>query len=161
DPRIHAFVLNVGGGGVMTEIVSNSPTLATVINVAGGLTYGFSRDRLDASHPVYSVIQSILEPADPLLYARRLVKEPATVGGVMNSPKSVLLIEAVWDEILANEGTEALARAAGMPLAAPDLGSITGVPLDEVMPVMGVIQGVPVKSVTTALVQASPATHGS
>src|SRR4029078_1861689 len=67
DPRIHAFVLNVGGGGVMTEIVSNSPPLAPVINVAGGLTYGFSKDRLDASHPVYSVIQSILEPADPLL----------------------------------------------------------------------------------------------
>ena len=29
------FVLNVGGGGIMTEIVSNSPTLATLIQLLG------------------------------------------------------------------------------------------------------------------------------
>jgi dienelactone hydrolase len=161
DPRINAFVLNVGGGGIVTEIVSNAPALSGLVSTVGGLTLGFGMDRLDASHPLSNVLQSILDPADPLVYARRIVAQPSTVGGVKNAPKSVILIEAVWDEIVANEGSEALARAIGMPLAAPNIGPITGVPLAEALPTAGVIQGTPVSSVTAVLVQASPGTHGS
>jgi dienelactone hydrolase len=161
DPRINAFVLNVGGGGIVTEILSNAPALATLVGTAGGLNFGFSADRLDASHPLSNVLQSILDPADPLLYARRIALSPSSIGGVKNAPKSVILIEAVWDEVVANEGSEALARAIGMQLAAPSLGAITGVPLTEALPQGGAIQGTPVSSVTAVLVQASPGTHGS
>jgi hypothetical protein len=162
DPRIGAFFLNVGGGGILTELVSHAPALATLVGTAGGLTFGLFADRLDSSHPLVSLLQSILDPADPLTHARGLVTSPATVNGVPNPPKSVILVEALWDELVANEGSEALARAAGMSLVVPNVGPNGGVALPEVMPgAGGVIQGTPVAGATAVLVQASPATHGS
>jgi len=162
DPRVGALVLNVGGGGILTELVSNAPWLASLVGTAGGLNFGLSHDRLDASHPLVQLLQSILDPADPLSHARRIVRSPASIGGVPNPPKSVILVEALWDELVANEGSEALARAAGMPLAAPSAGTNGGVTLPEAKPgADGSIHDLPVSGITAVLVQASPATHGS
>jgi hypothetical protein len=161
DPTLHHFVLNVGGGGIVTEILSNAPALATLVSTAGGLNFGIPRDRLDVTHPLGGLLQSILDPADPLTHARAIVQSPVVFAGKPNPPKSVILIEAFWDEIVANEGSEALARAAGMKLASPSLGPRTGVPLEAVAPVGGVIAGTPVSGVTAVLVQASPASHGA
>ncbi|MEP7121244.1 MAG: hypothetical protein ABJE95_10055 [Byssovorax sp.] len=161
DPTIRNFVLNVGGGGIVTEILSNAPALATLVSTAGGLNFGVPRDQLDGTHPLGGLLQSILDPADPLTHARAIVKSPAVFAGKPNPPKSVILIEAFWDEIVANEGSEALARAAGMKLASPSLGPRTGVPLDAVAPVDGAIHDTPVSGATAVLVQASPASHGA
>jgi hypothetical protein len=160
DPTIHHFVLNVGGGGIVTEVLSNAPALATLVSTAGGLNFGIPRDRLDGTHPIGGVLQSILDPADPLTHARAIVQSPVVFAGKKNPPKSVILIESLWDEIVANEGSEALARAAGMKLASPNVGPRTGVPLEVAAPVGGVISGTPISGVTAVLVQASPATHG-
>ena len=161
DPRLRGFVLNVGGGGVFTEIVSNAPYLATAVGTVGALTYGVTGDRLDASHPLVGLLQTIFDPADPLTHARRIALAPGTVDGQVQAPRSAILIEAVYDEIVANAGTEALARAAGFPLAVPNVGSNAGVPLGLATPKSGVIAGVPVAGATAVLVQASPGTHGS
>jgi dienelactone hydrolase len=162
DPRVNALVLNVGGGGILTELVSNAPWLASLVGTAGGLNFGLSHDRLDESHPLVHLLQSILDPADPLSHARRIVQSPATVNGVPNAKKSVILVEALWDELVANEGSEALARVAGMPLAVPNAGTNGGVTLPEAKPgADGSIHDVPAGGVTAVVVQASPATHGS
>jgi hypothetical protein len=161
DPTIRHFVLNVGGGGIVTEILSNAPALGTLVSTAGGLNFGVPRDRLDITHPLGGLLQSILDPADPLTHARGIVQSPVLFAGQPNPPKSVILIEALWDEIVANEGSEALARAAGMKLASPNVGPRTGVPLQVVTPVNGVIQGTPLGNITAVLVQASPASHGA
>jgi hypothetical protein len=161
DPTIRHFVLNVGGGGIVTEVLSNAPALATLVSTAGGLNFGVPRDQLDGTHPLGGLLQSILDPADPLTHARSIVESPVMFAGQPNPPKNVILIEALWDEIVANEGSEALARAAGMKLASPNVGPRTGVPLDVVTPVNGVIQGTPTSGVTAVLVQASPASHGA
>ena len=161
DPTLRHFVLNVGGGGIVTEVLSNAPALATLVSTAGGLNFGVPRDRLDITHPLGGLLQSILDPADPLTHARAIVQTPVLFAGKPNPPKSVILIEALWDEIVANEGSEALARAAGMKLASPNVGPRTGVPLDVVTPVNGVIQGTPLGNITAVLVQASPASHGA
>jgi dienelactone hydrolase len=159
EPRIGAFVLNVGGGGIVTELVANAPSLGSLVGSVGALVLGVTGDRLDASHPAAQILQSILDPADPLTHARRMAAQPATLNGALNAPKSVVLIEALWDELVANEGGEALARVGGLSLATPNVGSNAGVPLAEAKPgADGLIRGA--GGVTTVLVQASPATHG-
>jgi hypothetical protein len=161
EPRIGAMVLNVGGGGVLTEIVANAPGLGTILGTAGGLSFGIPRDRLGGNHPLVHMLQAILDPADPLSYAGAIVNDPVAVPSAAGGKKSVLLIEVIWDELVSNEGTEALAYAAGMPLASPHVGPNGGVVLSIAEPVGGEIRGVPVAGATAVVVQASPATHGS
>jgi hypothetical protein len=159
DPHIRAFCLNVGGGGVLTDVISNGPGLA-IASSLGGITYGIPNDRLTFSHPLLNILQGILDPADPLAHAARWVKSPAVVNGVPNAPKNLLLTEVLWDELIANEGGEALALAGGLPLAVPNVGSNAGVTLPTAAPQAGVLQGVPVAGATALLIQVGPATHG-
>jgi hypothetical protein len=161
EPRVQAMVLNVGGGGVLTEIVANAPALGTILGTLAGVSFGLVGDRFTEYNPVLNMLQLILDAADPLTHARGIVLDPPTILGAPNPPKSVVLVEVLWDELISNEGTEALALAAGMPLAAPHVGPNGGVELPVVEPVAGVIRGVPVADATAVLVQASPATHGS
>ncbi|HVY48462.1 MAG TPA: hypothetical protein VHB21_21385, partial [Minicystis sp.] len=159
DPKIRFLVLNVGGGGVLTEILSNSPALNSILGIAGGL-YGFTRDRLDDAHFLIDLIQSMLDPADPLTHARFIQAEPRVVGGKTNPPKSVVLIEALYDELVTNEGSEAVSRAAGFRLASPNVGPNGGVDLPVATPTGGSIHDTPKPGITAVLLQASPATHG-
>ena len=80
DPKIRHFVLNVGGGGVLTEIVANSPNLAELFSAAS-LVYGFTADRYDESHPLVQLIQATFDPADPLAHAGFLLGTPRVVAG--------------------------------------------------------------------------------
>jgi hypothetical protein len=160
DPKIRHFVLNVGGGGLLTEIISNSPSLSSLLGVAAGI-YGFTRARFDQSQLLVELIQSMVDPADPLTHARFIQTSPRAVGGKTNPPKNVVLIEAVWDEIVSNEGGEAAARAAGLSLASPNIGSNAGLTFPIAKPDATGIHDVPRTGVTAVLVQASPGTHGS
>ena len=157
DTRIRGFLLNVGGGGIATELVANGPYLASIVGTVASLAFGISGDRLDAAHPFMGILQTILDPADPLTHARRVLTAPAA-----DIPaKSVVLVEAIWDEIVPNEGTEALARAMGLFLATPNVGTNAGVPFTTATPVNGILSNVPAVGLTGVLVQASPGTHGS
>lgn len=162
DPRIQAMVMNVGGGGILTEMVANSPVFSTLVGTAGGLTYGIGLDRFTWRHPMVNMLQWILDPADPLTYAKKLISDPVVVEGTPAKRKSMILIEALWDELVTNEASEALAKAAGMPLCAPNVGPAGGVSLEMLMDAGAAgYSGVPVMGATAVLVQASPATHGS
>lgn len=161
EPRIGAFVLNVGGGGIITEIGARAPTISGVLSGGANLVYGVSNEWLDEAHPASTLLQTIIEPGDPLTHAHRIVREPAVIGGAPNDPKSVILIEVVWDELVSNEGSEALARAAGFPLAEPNVGPNGGVDLPVAPAAGGVTKDVPALGITAVLVQASPASHGS
>lgn len=161
DPHVKAFVLNVGGGGLILELGANSPNIATSLNQAAALNFGFANGRFASGHPLLQVLQHIVDPGDPLLYARNIVTSPLTINGAKNPPKDVIQIEALWDETVSNQSNEALARAAGFPLAEPSVGAMTGIPLGSAMPSGGVISGVPVAGTTAVLIQAGPATHSS
>ena len=160
DPRYRAMVLNVGGGGILIELISHGPLLGSIIGSLGGLTFGVPYDRLNFQHPIVNLLQPVLDGADPLSYSDFLVREPVTVEAT-GSPKSIVLIEVLWDELMANEGTEALASAAGIPLAEPNVGENGGLQLERASPSGGEIRDVPDAGRTVVLVQASPATHGS
>jgi hypothetical protein len=159
DPRYRAMVLNVAGGGILFELVSNGPLLSSIVGPLAGLTFGITNDRLNWKHPLGSLLQPVLDAGDPLTFADRFVKRPVTVTAT-DTPKSIVLIEVLWDELIANEGTEALAKAGGVPLAAPNVGPHSDVALEEVQPVDGVVRGAPSPDHTVVVVQASPATHG-
>ncbi|MFO0757589.1 MAG: hypothetical protein U0359_13925 [Byssovorax sp.] len=161
DPGLMTFALNVPGGGLMTELGSTSPGIASSLKLAATLNFGFAKGRFAPSHPLLHIIQHIVDPGDPLSYAGHVVNDPLTINGAKNPPKSVLAFEVLFDETVSNDANEALARAMGLPLAKPNVGAMSKVPFVEVTPSAGVISGVPVAGVTSVLVQVGPATHGS
>jgi hypothetical protein len=62
-----------------------------------------------------AVSQALVDPGDPLNYAREATLEP--LEGVTGwAPRSVLLQEVVRDNIVPNSTSEALGRAAGLDL---------------------------------------------
>ncbi len=161
DPKLTTFVLNVAGGGLMTEAGAYSPNIASSLNEAGILNFGFFSAQFSQSHPLVHMFQHILDTGDPLLYASQIITSPATVNGTVNPPKNVIQIQVLWDEWVANEANEALARAAGFPMATPNVGSNAGLTFTQVMPDgSGNISGVPQAGITAVLVQAGEATHG-
>ena len=174
EPNLNAWVLNVAGGGVATELASRSPVIGAQLN-AGGLQFGFSADQLTDVHPLVTLIQTIVEAGDPLLYANHLVTAPHTLAGNATKPRNVLQFEVLFDELVTNEADEALARAAGLPLANPNVGSNAEIsdiknPTQNVRAITfppanpdssGAIHDVPVAGTTAVLVQIDPGTHGS
>ncbi len=159
DPLLTTFVLNVAGGGLMTDLGPYSADLSADLNLAGESFYKFSGAHFSPSHPLMQFFQHILDSGDPLLYGGQIITAPVTVNGTVNPPKNVVQIEVVWDEYVPNEANEALARAAGFPLASPNVGSNAGLTFATVGPTG--ISGIPLSTITAVLVQTGPATHGA
>jgi dienelactone hydrolase len=161
DPKLTTFVLNVAGGGLMTEVGAYSPMVAADLQLAGIAFYKFSGGQFSGSHPLNQMFQHILDAGDPLLYGAQMVTSPATVNGTVNPPKNVVQIQVLWDEWVANEANEALASAAGFPMAVPNVGSNAGLTFPMATPSGAGISGVPLPTVTAVVVQAGEATHGA
>lgn len=150
EPELDLFVLDVPGGGIIDLAIAESPGLKEILVLLAHDVYGLE-GRFDRFHPIVALGQSLLDGADPLSFAPGLFRQrPAHLG-----PRHVVLIEVAGDETIANVATEALARAAGIPLLEPSLGAIEG--LESVpAPVRGNLTGQ-----TAVLVQYSPAVHGA
>jgi hypothetical protein len=174
EPLVRTWVLNVLGAQPVLHGIA-APTGYTQLKLAGVLL-GVTRQTLDETHPLMPLLQTALDPADPLMFAPYLVKSPATVNGQKLPPRNVLAIEALFDETLANDGTESWARAAGIGLATPNVGPNAGVrtletfrdptkvvdriALTDVAPdAQMLIHDTPFAGVTAVMVQTSPATH--
>ncbi len=175
EPNVKAWTLNVGGGGVFTELASHGPTVAQSFLEAGGFYFGLGNDTLDEAHPLVILAQNLVEPGDPIEYAPNLVTSPHTVAGTATKPRNILQVEVIYDELVSNESDEALARAAGYGMATPNVGSNSGVldltdltksidpvTLPQVNPgTDGTIHDTPNAGYTAVLVQQSPGEHGS
>jgi hypothetical protein len=160
DPNLTTFVLNVAGGDI-SELAAYSPQLASSVDLAGGYNFGLISVRFAPGHPFMQLLQHIVDSGDPLLFAPALVNQPLSINGTVNPPKNVIQIEALFDDYVPNEANEALARAAGLPMAVPNVGSNTGLTFAQATAGANGIQGVPIAAVTAVLVQAGPATHGN
>ena len=175
EPGLDPYVFSVGGGGFIFEAAVHGPGIGALLGAAAGLYYHFLHDRLTEFHPLINLVQDVVESADPLLYARDLLRTPQPVASLAPKAHSVLLLECLYDELVANEAGEAWAREAGLSLASPDVGVNSGVldlkspstgrwhvPLVEALPdATGTIHDVPTAGVTGVVVQASPCDHGS
>jgi dienelactone hydrolase len=176
EPYIGNWVLNVAGGGILLELADHSPRVAADLAFAG-LNFGSSTDRLTESHPLINFIQTVIDPGDSINFAPYVVLSPATVNGAPLAPKNVLQISTVYDDFVPNEANEALARALGIHLATPNVGTNSGVstmamvkdptmipdrlPLPDQDPDdAGLIHDTPVKGTTAVLVQTIPGIHG-
>jgi len=176
EPLIKSWVLNVAGGGLLIELADHSPKVAGELAFAG-LNFGAGSDQLTESHPLINLIQTAVDPGDPITYAPYVVLNPATVAGAVLSPKNVLQISVVYDEFVPNEANEALARAMGIHLASPNVGTNSGVStiamvkdpttipdrltlLDQSPDDAGLIHDTPIPGTTAVLVQTMPGIHG-
>jgi len=175
EPRIKSWIFSVGGGGFIYEAGVHGPGIGALLGAAAGLYFHFLHDRLTEFHPLVNVIQSSVESADPLLYARDLIRDPQPVASLPKTPHNVLLLECLYDELVANEAGEAWAREAGLSLVTPNVGSNANVTdlknpsagrwhvsLPNVSPdSSGTIHDVPSPGLTGVVFQSGPCDHGS
>jgi dienelactone hydrolase len=174
EPHVSLWTLNVGGAGLLVELAAHGPIVGTLLNEAAGFNFAFLEASLDVGHPIVGLIQTVVEPGDPLALAGNIVLHPQPLKGQPTQPRNVLQFEVVYDEWVPNEADEALARAGGWGLAQPNVGSNSGildykhidqnpwrVPLPSVAPAGdGSIHDTPSQGITAVVVQESPATHG-
>lgn len=121
EPRYQAGFLSVAGGGLLTDLLENSPTYGPPFLLLLGGAFGVSSSELDGtSGPPHTsrtlqLVSLLLGPGDPLTYAGRL---PAK--GV-----HLVLPAAHLDEAVPNPASEALAAAIGLSYA-PLPGAVEG-----------------------------------
>ena len=174
EPHVGLWGFNVGGAGLILEMGTNGPVVGLLLAEAAGLNFGFVQGTFDESHLVTTLVQTVVEPGDPIDYAGYIVTDPQPLAGQPTKPRNVLQTEVLYDEWVPNEADEALARAGGWGLAQPNQGSNSGIldvsnpasnpgrlPLASIAPQAdGTIHDTPMQGVTAVVVQSSPATHG-
>lgn len=106
-PEIKHAVWNVGGAGLMT-LLRDSATFGILVN---SLKPQGTAD--GALGRFFAATQAIVDPGDPLNYARYGTLE-ALPGVPGWEPRDVLLQEVVKDSIVPNSTSELLARTAGL-----------------------------------------------
>lgn len=156
EPRVKAANLHNAGGGLGVNLLVNSPGIgglfAPLLQAAFGLgTDGFS----DAASPLVNLAQTVIDGGDPLNVARHAIREPLTYSFGEGAPRSVLVLEAMWDYLVPNVANEALARVFGLSLLEPSYRPVKGVPSGGTS-IDGNVNGR-----TGALAQYSPAEHGT
>jgi pimeloyl-ACP methyl ester carboxylesterase len=153
EPSIGLYVLNVPGGGLLDQILLNSPRI-------GELAIPFAEQlyrptgTLDRFHPLVGLLQNVFDGADSLTFGRHVLKDRFMVENEYLGRRHVVCLEVLHDESMPNEATESLARAFGLHVLKPNLATPEGLFQIE-SPGAG-----NVNNQTGILVQYSPATHG-
>ena len=175
-PEITTWALDVGAGGILSSDGIFAPDEGAAIGAGAALEFALPGDFFDASHPFSTLLQTIIDPGDPISYASYVVTSPGSEHGAPLARRNVLATEVLYDAFAADETGEALARAMGLGLAAPDQGTNAGVrtaaqvkdpstvadrmPLPDVAPdAQGLIHDTPSPGVTAVLVQTGPGIH--
>lgn len=152
EPAIELYVLDVAGAGMLDLAICNAPGLATVVLPLAQVIFGVD-GRMDRFHPAVALLQSLVDPADPLTYAPHVLADRLEVNGATLGPRSVVVLEVVGDEVIHNLATESLARAMRLEVLAP--GAAPGL-ASTASPTAGNVDGQ-----TGVLVQIPGATHGA
>ena len=113
EPRLQAAFLSVAGGGLIGELLENSPTYAPLFMPILSGSFDVAPNEVDPlydpahSHWAYQMMGLLLGSADPLTYAARLREK-----GV-----HLVLANAFSDESVPNQSSQALAGALDLPWA--------------------------------------------
>ncbi|HTE49568.1 MAG TPA: hypothetical protein VK698_01760 [Kofleriaceae bacterium] len=161
EPRYQAGFLSVAGGGLLTDLLENSPTYGPPFMLVLGGAFGVSPGELDGArgpahtHQAFQILSLLLGPGDPMTYAARL---PAK--GV-----HVVLPAAYLDESVPNQSGEAVAAAMGLswvavPGGRPGPSQVVAdrLPLAE-LPLSG-NHRVGDQDLTAGFFEMDPASHG-
>lgn len=153
EPSIGLYVLDVPGGGLVDQILPNSPYIADLALPFAQTLYA-ATGRVDRFHPLVGALQTIFDGADSLTFARHTLKDRFMIENQYLGRRHVVCIEVMGDEIMPNAATEALARGLGLQVLKPNLDVPSGM-LQVASPAAA-----NVNNQTAVLVQYSPATHG-
>lgn len=115
ESNIDAAFLSEGGGGAVITIVEREFS-GQPIACAIALAIGEACSAVTEDHPAIGIIvQSLLDPADPLVYAHRFIRERQRGW----KPLSVAMTEGTEDDFTPPRAIEALAAAIGLPIVEP------------------------------------------
>ncbi|HEY5922346.1 MAG TPA: alpha/beta hydrolase [Kofleriaceae bacterium] len=153
EPNVDLYVLDVPGGGILDRLLTSSAEIGSLAIPLVESIYG-PKHRVDRFNSLIGMMQSVIDGADPLTYAPHVLRDRFTIDGTVLGPRSIVCIEVLGDQVLSNEGTDALARGLGLDVLAPNLAPPDGVVSIE-SPAAGNRDGQ-----TAILVQYAPATHG-
>ncbi len=113
DARPKAFVFS-GLGAILSITLQERKDIIDFAALLGSLL-GFPDDEhLDDFHPVLGLIETFIEPADPISYARA-----QTIAPPLDARRDHLMVEGFLDFASPPRGQEAFATAAGFPVVAP------------------------------------------
>jgi hypothetical protein len=153
EPDIDLYVLDVPGGGILDLILPSSPEIAQLAVPLIETIYNTAN--IDRWNPLIGLMQAAIDGGDPLTYAPHILRDRFTIAGAELSPRSVIVIEVMGDQVLANVGTIALAQELELAVLEPYLEVPDGL-VSIPAPAAGNLGGQ-----TAVLVQYSPATHGA
>jgi len=111
-PGIKGWVLSGTGGGLSVTVLQRTDPVdfrALVLSAIGDPP----GTMLFEMHPVMGLVQMLVEATDPINYGPLWIREPPT------APASLLLTQGMGDQETPPDSAEALAIAAGLPLADP------------------------------------------
>lgn len=115
EPRLRSAFFSEGGGGAAAAFLlrkSNDIDIEAMVAMALGVD--LDTEPLSGDHPVVGLLmQTLLDPGDPLNYALGAIREPA------EEPIHILMTEGLEDDQTIPVTIEALAAAYGLPLIEP------------------------------------------
>ncbi|MCC6624798.1 MAG: hypothetical protein IT385_26345 [Deltaproteobacteria bacterium] len=133
-PAIGPAVFSEGGGGAaITMLVLKLPEIDVGAAVSRLLGVDQGVERWALGHPlVTAVIQPLLDPADPLHLARHIFREPLSSGDTPGVAHDLVMLEGFLDALTPPVSIEALASAAGLPIAEPVARAIDGLDAQQI-----------------------------
>jgi hypothetical protein len=140
EPMYRAAVLSGAGASWIENVIWKQQPLSVqgVFDVLVG--YTTIGRKMAEDDPVLSLFQWAEEPADPLVYARSLVEEPATG----QPARHVLMEQGIVDHYILPNIANALSLPLGLDLATPpldatnsELNGLGTTPLETVLPYSG------------------------
>jgi hypothetical protein len=114
EPDIKAGVLSAAGATLSLSIeLKTKPS--NINELVSGFVPIFSEDAIDRWHPVLSLMQTFIEPGDPVNYAHFWFHEPR----LGTPPRHIFMTAGLEDEYTPPEAIFALAAAGRVPVIEP------------------------------------------
>ncbi|HYR97264.1 MAG TPA: hypothetical protein VEM57_11035, partial [Candidatus Binatus sp.] len=152
DTTVKAALLNATGGGLTTQLFVNSSIGADAIGLVNGIL-GLDAGTFQGQFAFLpNLTQAILDPADGINSAFLLLAP---------TPHNVIQVEDLGDQVVPNQGSDAVAIAARLPIFDPFVQNLprNALSLPVVSTPFMVHGNVAGGTVTAALLQNGPATH--
>lgn len=113
EPAFKAVVFS-GTAGVLTITLLERKSPVDFLALIRSLLMIPNSEPMDDLHPILNLMQTFIEPADPIAYAPSYLTDPPD-----GANRDILYVEGFKDSASPARGHEALATAAGVPLIAP------------------------------------------
>jgi len=160
QPGIRAAFLNVNGGGLLNDLLINSPDVFGPVEQVLRVLFGIPEDdHIDKFSLSVNLGQSCIDGGDSMTYGQWILRDPEAAGRGTVPPPDVLMTEVIGDESVPNQAGEPLAVSIGLALLSPFLNPVKGLDIAPTPAFRNT--GTPIAPVTAALVQYSPACHGA